>query len=94
MVARVAVLTRSVRGVKFGVRLDPSAAGRVTITAALIERVSRSLKAGAQAIQISLTPGARRTLRHKHKLSVKLHIVYTPAGGHAVASTATLTIKP
>lgn len=88
------VLTRSVHGVKFNVRLKPSAAGRVTITASLINKVSRSLKAGAQTIQISLTAAARRALHHKHKLTVKLHIAYTPTGGRATASTATITIRP
>ncbi len=94
VVARLAVLTHSARGVKFNLRVSPSAAGRVTVTGGDIKKISRSLKAGAQSLQVTLTSAARRVLHHKRKLTVKLRIAYAPAGGQAISSTVTLTIRP
>ena len=93
-VPRLVVLTHSARGVKFNLRVNPSAAGKVTVTGGDIKKLSRSLKAGAQSLQITLTAAARHTLHHRHKLAVRLRIVYAPTGGPATSSTVTLTIRP
>jgi hypothetical protein len=93
-VAHLTVLTRSVHGAKFALRVRLSVAGRLTVTGSDIEKITRSLKATAtQALQVTLTPGARRALHRKHKLTLKLHFAYTPAGARAITSTATVTIK-
>ncbi len=93
-VPRLVVLTHSARGVKFNLRVNPSAAGKVTVTGGDIKKLSRSLKAGAQSLQITLTAAARHTLHHRHKLAVRPRIVYAPTGGPATSSTVTLTIRP
>jgi Fibronectin type III domain len=91
---RPTILTHTVHGTKLTLRIKLTAPGRLTITSSDTTKTSRQLKAGTQTLQITLTPAAQRALRHKHKLTLKLHITYTTPGSTTTSTTTTITTKP
>jgi hypothetical protein len=91
---KVSVLSRSVRGPSFVVKVRVPAKGRVTVTGRGVKSIKRSLgKAGTYSVKVSLTPAARSTLRHKRKLKLALRVGYTPASGSASSTSVSLTVK-
>jgi hypothetical protein len=93
----ITVLTRTAHGAKFTLRVKSTftTTGHLAVIAAGIHAASRTLTTpGTYTIQITLTPAARHTLNHKHKLTLKLHITYTLAGHTTTTHTTTITLKP
>ena len=94
--AKVKVLTRSAstRGTHFALRLSVNEDGRITISGGGVKKITRSVKAaGTQTLTITLTPAARSALHHKHKVTFRLRVVFTPAAGRPVAATVSVTAK-
>jgi hypothetical protein len=88
------VLTRAAHGAKFTLRITLSGSGRVTVTGSGVDKASRALKVGGtQTVEITLTRAARHELAHKHKMTLKLRIVFTPAIGRPISRVASVTIK-
>jgi hypothetical protein len=92
----ISVLTHTAHGTRFTLKVKSTfTAGQLTITATGIHAASRTLPApGTYTLQITLTSAARHALHHKHKLTLKLHITYTPPGHTPTTSTTSLTLKP
>ena len=67
------------------------AAGRVTIAGAGIKHVGKTVRrAGSYRLRVTLTAKEAKTLKHRHKIRLKLRVHYAPRAGRA--STATLSI--
>jgi len=93
--ARASVLTKTVHGTTFMVKVRVPGKGRISIAAAEIKTVHRSVsKASTSQLHVSLTKAAGRQLTRHHQLSLKLRVEYTPAGGKSATATAPLTVKP
>ena len=95
--SHAAILTHTVHthGTHITIRIKTPLPGRITITAGGIIKTSRAFNTpGTQTLQITLTPAAQHALRHKHRLTLKLHTTYTPTTGNPTTLTTALTIKP
>jgi len=93
--AKVKMLSRTVHGSTFFVRMKVPAKGRITITSAAIRRASRTVpKPGTYRLRLTLTAKAKLTLKKQRKLKLKLHVAYAPAGGTATAASVSLAVAP
>jgi len=89
------VLTHTVRGTTFLVRVRVPERGRIAITGSGIKPVSRSLdRAATFAVRAALTAKSKHLLARRHGLKLTLRVRYTPAGAGPQAANATLTVKP
>lgn len=89
------VLTRAVHGATFMVRVRVPAGGRITVTGADVKHAARSLRGpGTYAVRVTLTTNARRLLARRHKLKLKLRVLYTTDGGVASAASVPVTVMP
>jgi hypothetical protein len=93
--AKAAVLTRTVRGTTFVVRVRVPGAGRVAISGAGVGTLGRSVaRAGSYALRVALAPAARRALRRRHRLAVMLRVAYDPPGASAAVASFRVTVLP
>ena len=93
--AKPRVLTRTVHGATFLVKVKVPGAGRITITGAGIRTVHRSVsKAGTYKLRVTLTAKEKRLLKHQRKLRLTLQVRYTPSGGASSVATVRLTVEP
>jgi hypothetical protein len=91
--AKARVLTRTVHGTSFILRIRVPGAGRILISGADINRVERSFaKAGAYQLRVTLTTGAKRALARKRRLKFKLHVRYTPPSGPSSSALVQVTV--
>lgn len=92
---RVKLLTRTVRGTRFVVRVQVSGAGRITIGGSRIRTTRRSVaRAGTYRLKVALKPTARRALAREHKLKLTLQVRYASARGSVEAARVRLTVVP
>jgi hypothetical protein len=88
------VLTTSAKGVRFGVSVKVTAAGRLVLTGSGVSRVAKSPnKAGTVVFGLRLTPAAARKLRREHLLKVRLTLTYTGVGSRAKTSHVLIEVK-
>jgi hypothetical protein len=95
-VGKVKLLRHAVRGSSFLLTVSVPAKGQIAITGNGVGPLRRSLaRAGSYRFAVSLTAKARAALhrRHGHRMTIHLHIAYTPASGSASAANLTLTVK-
>jgi hypothetical protein len=89
----VSVMTRTVRGTTFLVRVNVPAKGLLTITGAQIGTVRRFVtRAGTYRLRVHLTRKARSQLIRKHKLRLRVRISYAPASGQDSSTVITLIV--
>jgi hypothetical protein len=89
----VRVLTRTVHGSTFFVRVKVPDKGKITISGTGIRTVRRFIaRGGTYRIRVELTRKARSRLRHKGKLKLKVLVAYAPAGGLGSSQTIRLTV--
>jgi hypothetical protein len=87
----VRVTRKSVRGSSLSLTVSIPAKGRLTITGTGLSRFSKSLsKAGSYRVTVKLTASARKTLKRKHKLTLKPRLAFSPASG--ASSTVKVTV--
>jgi hypothetical protein len=81
------------RGARLRLRVSVPAAGRVTLAAPAIVTLRRALtRSGSYTLDVSLTRGARLSLRRRHRLRLRLRLVYAPTGGSSTASSVSLAV--
>jgi hypothetical protein len=81
------------RGARLRLRVSVPAAGRITLAAPAIVTLRRALtRSGSYTLEVSLTRGARVSLRRRHRLRLRLRLVYAPTGGSSTASSVSLTV--
>ncbi len=91
--AKVTVLSRAVHGSSFLVRVKVPGSGRIAITLAGVRTVRRSVsRPGTYTLRVMLTAREQQLLARKHLL--RLHVVFTPAGGSPSATTVSITVEP
>jgi hypothetical protein len=92
--ARIRVLRKAVHGSVFVLTVRVPAAGHLTIRGNGIRAVSRTVaKAGTYRLRVRLIAHARRLLRHRHVLHVRLRVRYRPAGGRLSAVSIMFRVK-
>jgi len=91
--SKVTVLSKTVHGSTFFVRVKVPARGRITISGNGVKRMTRSIgKGGTYQLKVTLTATQNRMLNRSHKLKVKVRVAYAPATGNASVATAKLTV--
>ena len=92
---RATVITRTVHGTSFMIKIKVPGAGRVRVTGARITQASRSVaRAMTIALRVSLSHAARKLLSRTHSLGLQLRVGYTPARGTASTVRFALAVKP
>lgn len=90
----VRLLRAAVHGAVLSVLVRVSAAGRISVRGSLVRGTSRSAaKPGTYRLRFRLTAHARRLLRHRHGLRVRVRVSYRPAGGRLSSLTASIRVK-
>lgn len=70
------------------------AKGRLTITGAGLNELSKPVsKAGTYLIVVGLTKKEKALLRHKHKLTLKATLRFTPSSGSPSSVTVSVTVR-
>jgi len=93
--AKVSVLTRTVRGANFVIKVKVPAKGRVTVSGTGVQTTTRSAAAaGMYAVRVSLTAKQKRALHGKRKLRLTLRVRYAPAAGTASVARVAVTVAP
>ena len=93
--AKASVLSRTVRGDTFMVRVRAPGRGMITVTGAGIRTVRHAAaRAGTYGLKVTLTASAKRELQPKHKLRLTLRVAFAPAGAKASEATVRLTVEP
>jgi hypothetical protein len=92
--AKVSVAGKAVHGSVFTLTVKAPVAGEIKISGALVgSRSQRAVKAGSFKLRVSLTAAARKRLKVKRRLAVKLRVTFLPTSGASSVATATLTAK-
>lgn len=85
---------KAVVGSSAKLRVRVPAAGRISVSGASIRRASKSAtKAAAYTVKVTLGPKARRALRKKQTLRVKVRVAFQTKPGTSASRTMTLTFK-
>jgi DNA-binding beta-propeller fold protein YncE len=93
--AKPGVLTRTVHGATFLIKVRVPAKGLITISGTDVHTVQRSVsKAGTYMLRAGLTAKEKRLLARRRKLELELHVAYAPASGQASAVMVSLTVRP
>jgi Tol biopolymer transport system component len=83
---------RAVIGSAATLRVKVPAAGGITVLGASVRKARRSASKGATySVRVALTAKARRALKSKRALKVRVRVSFTPRSGGAVSKTVTLT---
>jgi hypothetical protein len=89
----ISVFTRTVHGTAFFVRVKVPGPGRITITGVQIGTVRRFVaRAGTYRLRVHMTRKARRALRHKRKVKLRMRVSYVAADGQGSSRVITLTV--
>jgi hypothetical protein len=91
---RVRVVRRAVHGSVLVLAVRVPTGGRLTVRGSSVGGASRSVsKAGTYTLRVRLTMHARRVLRHRHVLRVRLRVAYRPAGGSLSSVSIVVRVK-
>ena len=92
--AKIKLLTKTVRGPRFLVKVRVPGIGTIAITGAGIRTTRKSVgKAATYNLRVVLTSKEKRLLARKHKLRLTLRVAYTPAGGSTQDTRLMLTVR-
>jgi hypothetical protein len=92
--ASVRLLSRTVHGSRFVLRVAVPGRGRLTVAGAGISRVTRVFaKGGTYRLTIKLTRRAKLALRRTRALKLRIRIVFIPAGGAPLAATTMISVR-
>lgn len=84
----------AVRGSAITLRVKAPAKGKITVTGSSVKSVKKSVKkAGSYRIAVKLTPKAKRALKQKKRLKVRVRVSYVTATGDSSSATVSLTVK-
>jgi hypothetical protein len=94
LASKVKVIRMALKGSRFALTIQVPASGVIVVSGGEVKTVRRALShPGAYQLTIALTPGARRALKHRHKLRVTLHARYTAVEGGSSAASVNFTVK-
>jgi len=92
--AKPTVLSRTVRGTTFIVRVKAPGKGRITVTGPAVRTVRHAVaRAGTYRLKVTLTAKSKRELKRKRKLRLALKVGYAPAGAKAAQAAVRLTVE-
>lgn len=92
----VKVSTKALKGFRFSLTFQPSTKGMVTVSGQGLKSLKKAVKGGhSYKLTVGLTQKQRSALnkKHKHKLKVKVHIVFKPATGKPMTKSMSVTVK-
>jgi hypothetical protein len=93
--AKPRVLTRTVRGSTFLVRVTVPGPGAITIAGAGIKAVHSSVsRAGTYRLRVTLTAHDRQLLARRHQVGLNLRVSYAPPGAGAQSAVVRLPVNP
>jgi WD40-like Beta Propeller Repeat len=92
--AKVSIDRSPVKGASFSLKVNAPSSGAVSASGASIRASKLTVaSAGAVRMRIELTSKAKRALRRKRKLMVKIKVTFTPRSGAASSAELTLNVK-
>ncbi len=92
--ARVRVVKKTVHGTTFVLSVKVPESGRIAISGAWVKTAGRSVaSAGTFKLTIRLTAAAKRELKHRRKLKVKVSVRFTPPSGKAVLAAVNVEVR-
>jgi hypothetical protein len=93
--SKVKVVTaRVVKGSRFSIRARVPGSGVIRAFGPAVKATTRHApKRGTYRLNVSLDANARKTLKHKHTLTVMLRISFSPKSGSSSATNVALTVK-
>lgn len=75
-------------------RVKVPAAGRIAVTGPAVRNIRKSVaKARTVTVTVALNRKARRTLKKRKRLTVKVRVVFRPRAGGSVSKVVKLTVK-
>jgi hypothetical protein len=93
-VARIHVLRRSAHGSVLVLVVRVPAAGRISVRGRSVKSLLKTVsRAGTYRLRVRLTAHARRLLRHRHVLRVRLRIGYRPVGGRLSSVAVSIRVR-
>jgi hypothetical protein len=85
---------KAVTGWAAKLKVRVPAAGRVSVTGSSVRKAQKSAtKAQTVTVQVALSAKARKTLKKKKRIGVKVRVVFQPKAGDPVSKTVTVTFK-
>jgi hypothetical protein len=88
------VITRTVRGLRFSVRVSVWGPGRIRIAGHGVRGAATSATGlGAYKLALSLTSAEGKLLARRHRLRLRLRVWFTPTGGPGDSGAFWLTVK-
>jgi DNA-binding beta-propeller fold protein YncE len=92
---RVRVLTHTVHGDIFRIRVKVPGPGRIAISGAGVRNVRGAVRhVGTFAVRVTLTAEARRRLGRRGELKLRLRVLYRRSGGETSAANVRVTVRP
>lgn len=75
-------------------RVRVPAAGRISVAGAKVRKITRSVaRARIVTVKVALKPRARKLLRKKGKLRVKVRVAFESRAGGSASKTVTVVFK-
>jgi hypothetical protein len=92
--ARVKLVKKTVAGTSFGVKVTTQSKGLIVVTSPQLRKVRRSAAGAATyRLKLALTVKAKRTLKKRRTMRIRIRVAFTPSGGKAMSTTVTVTVK-
>jgi len=92
--SQTTVLTKTVHGDRFKVRVKVPTGGEITVAGAGIQTARRhATKAGTYSLTVSLDASSKRKLKTTRLMRLRLRVAYSPPGGSRPTQTLMLTVK-
>lgn len=90
---KAVMLTKTVHGTSFVVKVKAPGAGRITVSGDAIKTLRRSVKrAGTYSLRAALTAKAKRKLTKQRAIVAPLRVTFAALGGRSASSTAHVTV--
>lgn len=94
-ITKVKVLSRSVRGTSFLLRVTVPSKGNITVKGSGLRGATRSTsRRGTYRMRVTLTSHARRVLQRRRKLKLKVRVRFAAARGPVSSARVSLTVRP
>jgi hypothetical protein len=85
---------KAVSGSSVRLRVRVPGAGRISVAGSSVRRANRSTsKAGRYAVRIALRPRAKKALKKRKALKVRVRVSYRAKGGRSASQMVTVTFK-
>jgi hypothetical protein len=91
---KVRVAHKTIRGAVFTLTVKTANKGRIVASGAGLTTVSRTAtKAGSYKLTVHLTATAKKRLKARHRLAVRVRLVFTPTNATPSSTIVSLTLK-